>query len=319
MSILQEISRNKNITKPVIYGVAGTSLTDEEKYFFSKNGALGFIVFARNIQDKSQLKALTNSLREVMGGEVLILVDQEGGRVARMKEPHWKKYPAGQYFADLYQANPNQAREALFKNFQEIAQDLNEVGINVDCAPVLDILTDKTHKVIGDRAYGKNAEQVADLGRKVCEGLLSKKVYPVIKHIPGHGRGTSDSHLELPVVEVSLDELRKTDFIPFQKLNDQKFAMTAHILYTAIDKKNCTTVSPTAIKLIREEIGFKNILMSDDVSMKALKGTFAEKTKSILKAGCDLVLHCNGDMKEIQEINQALPNLDDKFWNRFLA
>ena len=317
--LLQKISQNKKVTKPVIYGVSSTSLTDEEKYFFAKNGALGFILFARNIEDKIQLKKLTDSLREVMDGEILVLVDQEGGRVARMKEPHWNKYPAGQYFADLYETNPEAAREALFKNFQEIGRDLNEVGINVDCAPVLDILTAKTHQVIGDRAYGKNAEQVADLGRKVCEGLLSQNVFPVIKHIPGHGRGTSDSHLELPIVNASLAELRATDFITFQKLRDQKFAMTAHILYTAIDKINCATNSPTAIKMIREEIGFENILMSDDISMKALKGSFSEKSKRILVAGCDLVLHCNGEMLEMAEINSALPNLDEKFWNRFLA
>jgi len=318
-SLLQKISQNKKVTKPVIYGVSSTSLTDEEKYFFAKNGALGFILFARNIEDKIQLKKLTDSLREVMDGEILVLVDQEGGRVARMKEPNWSKYPAGQYFADLYETNPEAAREALFKNFQEIGRDLNEVGINVDCAPVLDILTAKTHQVIGDRAYGKNAEQVADLGRKVCEGLLSQNVFPVIKHIPGHGRGTSDSHLELPIVNASLAELRATDFITFQKLRDQKFAMTAHILYTAIDKINCATNSPTAIKMIREEIGFENILMSDDISMKALKGSFSEKSKMILAAGCDLVLHCNGEMLEMAEINSALPNLDEKFWNRFLA
>lgn len=317
--MLQKISQNKKVTKPVIYGIASTSLTDEEKYFFTKNGALGFILFARNIENKVQLKKLTDSLREIMDGEILVLVDQEGGRVARMKEPHWKKYPTGQYFADLYATNPKEAREALFKNFQEIGRDLNEVGINVDCAPVLDILTEKTHQVIGDRAYGNNAEQVADLGRKVCEGLLSQNVFPVIKHIPGHGRGTSDSHLELPVVNASIEELRSTDFVTFQKLRDQKFAMTAHILYSAIDKINCATTSPTAIKLIREEIGFQNILMSDDVSMKALKGSFTEKSKAILAAGCDLVLHCNGKMEEMEEINSVLPNLNEKFWNRFLT
>ncbi len=316
-ALLTQIAHNKKIAKPVIYGVSGTSLTDEEKYFFSKSKPLGFIIFARNIEDKAQLSKLTSSMRELMDGEVLVLVDQEGGRVARLKEPHWKKYPAGKYFADLYQINKDQARTELFKNFQEIATDLQEVGINVDCAPVLDILTDKTHQVIGDRAYGCDAEQVADLGRKVCEGLLSKEVYPVIKHIPGHGCGTCDSHLELPSVDASLEELRASDFIPFQKLNDQKFAMTAHILYSEIDKINCATTSPTAIKLIREEIGFKNILMSDDISMKALKGSFFEKSQAILKAGCDLVLHCNGDMKEMIEIDSALPNLTDKFWENF--
>ncbi len=317
--MLTQIFQNKNASKPVIYGVAGTTLTDEEKFFFSKNGALGFIVFARNIENKIQLKKLTDSLREVMQGEVLILVDQEGGRVARLRAPQWKTYPAGQYFADLYQKNPAQAKEELFKNFQEIARELVEVGINVDCAPVLDILTEKTHQVIGDRAYGKDADQVAELGQKVCEGLLSQGVYPVIKHIPGHGRGTSDSHLELPIVDSTLEELRKTDFVTFQKLRDQKFAMTAHILFTAIDKNECATTSKTAIDLIRNELGFKNILMSDDVSMKALKGNFYEKSKSILNAGCDLVLHCNGNMQEMVEINSALPQLTDEFWERFTA
>ncbi len=317
MTLLQKISQNKNANKPVIYGISGTSLTDEEKYFFSKNGALGFIVFARNIQNREQLKNLTNSLKELMGGEVLILVDQEGGRVARLKEPEWKKYPAGQYFADLYQTDPEKAKNELFKNFQEIGKDLSEVGINVDCAPVLDILTEKTHQVIGDRTYGTDPNQVADLGRKVCEGLLSQNVYPIIKHIPGHGLGTSDSHLELPVVEASLDELKKADFIPFTKLRDQKFAMTAHILFNAIDKNCCATISPTAIKIIREEIGFKNILMSDDVSMKALQGSFFEKSKAILNAGCDIVLHCNGKMDEMIEINSALPFVSDEFLRRF--
>lgn len=319
MDLLKKISENKNANKPVIYGVSGRTLTDEEKYFFSKNGALGFIVFSRNIENKEQLQKLTQSMKELMGGEVLILVDQEGGRVARLKEPHWKKYPAGQYFSDLYQKNPAEAKEALFKNFQEIGKDLAEVGINVDCAPVLDISTAKTHQVIGDRAYGNNPTQVVELARKVCEGLLSQKIYPVIKHIPGHGRGAADSHLELPIVDATLDELRKTDFLPFKDLNDQKFAMTAHILYQALDKEFCATVSPKIIKLIREEIGFKNILMSDDISMKALGGSLFDRSESILKAGCDIVLHCNGKMEEMAEINSALPNLSESFLEKFVS
>lgn len=317
MFLLQKTAQNKKLIKPVIYGLAGTSLTDEEKKFFSQNGGVGFILFARNIVDKEQLKNLTASLRELMEGEVLILIDQEGGRVARMKPPHWNSYPTGEYFAELYEKDPELAKAELFHNFEKIAGDLVEVGINVDCAPVLDILTTKTHQVIGDRAYGTNAKQVAELGRKTCEGLLSKGVYPVIKHIPGHGRGTSDSHLELPQVDCSLEELRASDFQPFKDLADQKFAMTAHILYSAIDKNNCATVSKTAIDLIRNEIGFKNILMSDDVSMKALKGTFAQKSQAILEAGCDLVLHCNGNMDEMREINSVLPNLTEEFWIRF--
>jgi len=319
MSLLLEISKNKNIKKPVIYGIAGTSLSEEEKEFFKKSGPLGFIIFKRNIVDKEQLKNLTDSLRELMQGEILILIDQEGGRVARMQPPIWNKYPAGKYFSDLYKENPAQAKEEIYKNYQNIANDLVEVGINVNCAPILDILTSKTHDVIGDRAYGDNAKQVSELGKQVCEGLLSKNVYPVIKHIPGHGLGSCDSHKELPQVDEDLDYLRNNDFLPFKDLANQKFAMSAHILYSQIDKNNCATKSKAAIDLIRNEIGFKNILMSDDISMHALKGDFASRTKDILNAGCDLILHCNGDMKEMNEINTALPNLNDNFWDKLVS
>lgn len=318
MSFLAEIAKNDALCKPVIYGLAGTELSEEEKVFFSKNGCVGFILFARNIVDKVQLRALTDSLRELMGGEVLILIDQEGGRVARMAEPHWKCYPNGEFFARIYENDPELAKKAVFDNFVEIAVDLVEVGINVDCAPVLDLLFEETHEVIGDRAYGSKPVQVADLGRKVCEGLLSKGVYPVIKHIPGHGRAVCDSHLELPRVDVSLEELQKTDFAPFKALNDQKFAMTAHILYEALDVNNCATVSPKIIELIREEIGFKNILMSDDLSMQALKGNFGERTQAVLAAGCDLVLHCNGKMAEMLEINVALPEVSEELRLKFI-
>lgn len=311
MKLLQEIAQNKNICKPVIYGLSSTELSDEEKLFFAKSGALGFILFKRNISDKEQVKNLTNSIKELMGSDVLILIDQEGGRVSRMQPPIWNEYPSGNYFAKLYQEDKEASKIALFNNFQKIAGDLSEVGINVDCAPVLDISYPQTHSVIGDRAYGNNHQQVADLAIEVCNALLSKDVYPVIKHIPGHGRATCDSHLELPKVNCTLEELRATDFKSFIALNQQKFAMTAHILYDAIDSQNCATTSNKAIELIRNEIGFKNILMSDDISMKALKGSFGEKTTAILNAGCDLVLHCNGNMQEMLEINAALPNITD--------
>lgn len=317
--LLHEIAKNKNCAKPVIYGLSGTSLTDEEKYFFSKNGCVGFIIFARNIENKEQLKNLVSSLKNLMGSDILILIDQEGGRVARLKAPHFKCYPAGEFFASIYREDKQKALEAIYKNFQEIGQDLIELGINVDCAPVLDVLTPKTHQIIGDRAYGNDVLQITDLAKKVCSGLLSQKVYPVIKHIPGHGRAASDSHLELPIVDASLEDLRKTDFAVFKNFTEQKFAMTAHVLFTALDKNNCATISPTIIKLIREEIGFKNILMSDDLSMKALGGSFIDRTKSVLKAGCDLVLHCNGDMTEMQEINSALPFINDDLREKFIS
>jgi len=311
MTFLTKVKDNKNIKKPVIFGFLSTTLSEEEEKFFKEVGPIGFILFSRNIEDKAQLKSLTDSLRQTMGGEVLILIDQEGGRVARLKEPHWPKYPTGQYFSDLYDQDPKKAKEELFKNFQNIAVDLNEVGINVNCAPVLDVLSPKTHDVIGDRAYGDNPKKVSDLGQVVCDALLSKDVYPIIKHIPGHGLGACDSHLELPVVEECLDDLINCDFSPFKDLKDQKFAMTAHIKYSAIDSENCATMSKKAIDLIRNDIGFKNILMSDDLSMKALKGSFADRTKKTLESGCDLILHCNGDMGEMKEINSALPLIND--------
>jgi len=319
MTLLSQIAKNKNITKPVIYGISGTVLTDEEKYFFKNNSCIGFILFSRNIVDKKQLQELTTSLRELMEGEVLILIDQEGGRVARLRPPVWQEYKTGEYFANLYQLDKNKAFQEIFDNFIDLAKELFEVGINVNCAPVLDVLSAKTHDVIGNRAYGSNPQQVAQLGQKVCDALLSQNIYPVIKHIPGHGLGACDSHLELPIVNEDIDYLRNNDFIPFAELRNQKFAMTAHILYNAIDDKNCATQSKNAINLIRNEIGFKNILMSDDLSMKALGGSFADRTIKTLDAGCDLILHCNGDMKEMLEINSALPNLTDNFWERFVS
>jgi beta-N-acetylhexosaminidase len=312
-NLLNQIAHNKKIFKPVIYGFQGTELTDEEKIFFSKNSCIGFILFARNIVDKTQLKKLTNSLRQIMDGEVLILIDQEGGRVARLQPPIWSSYPSGKYFADLYHQNPELALQEIFNNFINIANDLNEAGINTNCAPILDILTSKTHAIIGDRAYGDNAKQVIELAKKVCEAQLSKNIFPVIKHIPGHGLGSSDSHLELPIVENSLEYLEANDFLPFRALNHHKFAMTAHILYSALDPDNCGTISPKVIDIIRNKIGFKNILMSDDLSMKALRGDFKNRTQKTLNAGCDLILHCNGDMSEMQEINSVLPIFDDNF------
>lgn len=318
-NFLAQIANNKKACKPVIYGIEGKQLNDQEKYFFSQNGCVGFILFARNIEDKKQLKSLTNSLKELMDGEVLILIDQEGGRVARMRPPEWNEYPSGKYFADLYQKSPSLALEEIFNNFAKIGMDLAEVGINVNCAPLLDILNQKTHQVIGDRALGDHHKQVSELAKNVCDGLLSQKIYPVIKHIPGHGRGACDSHLELPIVYESLDELRKTDFLPFQALSKQKFAMTAHILYSSIDPNNCATLSPKAIDLIRNEIGFQNILMSDDLSMKALKGSFTERANLTIKAGCDLVLHCNGDMEEMRQINDGIGSISEKLLEKFIG
>ncbi len=318
MNILQQISSNKLLKKPVIYGILGLELSDEEKYFFKENGCVGFILFARNIKDKIQLKKLTDSMRELMEGEILILIDQEGGRVARMTEPHWNVYPSGEFFADLYLQDQKRAKKMIYDNFAQIAFDLNEVGINVNCAPLLDLNFKETHRVIGDRAYGQNINQVCDLAQSVCDGLLSKEIYPVIKHIPGHGRATCDSHIELPRVDADIESLRSQDFEVFKRFTCQKFAMTAHILYSAIDNLRPATSSKEVVDLIRGEIGFKNILMTDDLSMKALKGSFFDRVKESLGAGCDLILHCNGNMEEMKEINSALPEVEDSLRDKFV-
>jgi len=310
--LLHNIAGNSKLFKPVIYGIQGTELTDEEKRFFTKNSCIGFILFSRNIVDKIQLSKLTRSLRELMDGEVLILIDQEGGRVARLKPPVWDSYPTAESFAEQYTTDPQLAKQNLFNNYAKIARDLMEVGINVNCAPVLDVLTTKTHEVIGNRAFGNNPQQVAILGKEVCDGLLSEGVYPVIKHIPGHGRGACDSHLELPIVDDDINKLQD-DFFPFKALNNQKFAMTAHILFKALDPNHCVTFSKSTIAMIRNDIGFQNILMTDDLSMKALAFDFATKTQLAIKAGCDLILHCNGNLDEMHQINSALPSLSDEF------
>lgn len=318
MSILSNITHNSNINKPVIYGCSSYSLSDEEKYFFSKSGAVGFILFSRNVKNKTQVKALTDSLKELMGGEVLILIDQEGGRVSRLKGDDWQKYPTGQYFADLYQKNQKEALDQCYKNYSAIAKDLVDIGINTNCAPLLDILTATTHSIIGDRAFGSEPQQVVNLAKKASEGLLDNNIYPVIKHIPGHGRAICDSHLDLPIVSSNLASMRNSDFIPFKELSYIKFAMTAHILYKAFNTNLPATICSNSIDLIRNEIGFKNILMTDDISMKALKGSVGDLSIKALQSGCDLILHCNGKMNEMQEIDSILPQFSDNLKEKFI-
>jgi len=288
--------------KPVIFGLKSLELNQEEINFFKKVMPVGFILFARNIKDKKQVKNLTDSLKEICGENIFILIDQEGGRVQRMTEPNWKKYPSGEYFANLYLEDPDLARKKCYENFTELTNDLKEVGINTNCTPILDINFKDTHEIIKSRAFGTNPEKIADLGKVIAKTHLDNGLFPIIKHIPGHGRSLADSHLELPVIDVSLEELQKTDFIPFKELSDIKFAMTAHILYSQIDDQNPATMSKKMIDIIRNDIGFKNIIMTDDLSMKALQGSFTEKTEKSLIAGCDLILHCNGDIKEMIEI-----------------
>jgi len=294
-----------------ILGCAGTTLTAEEVAFFRDVKPWGFILFKRNIADPEQVRALTAALRATVGrDDAPILIDQEGGRVARLQPPHWRVYPPGRAYGELVANDPLTAREITRLGSRLIAHDLRSIGINVDCVPVLDVPDPNGHEIIGDRAYGDTPEQVATLGRAAAEGLLAGGVLPIIKHIPGHGRALSDSHLELPVVKAKLLELEIRDFAPFRVLSDMPMAMTAHVVYTAVDRNRLATTSKKVIKkIIRESIGFDGLLMSDDLSMKALSGDFKQRAKDSLSAGCDVVLHCNGDMAEMKAVMSGVGRL----------
>ena len=304
--------------KAVIFGVSGLKLSDEEKIFFADVNPVGFILFARNCDNPEQVKKLTLELKELLGrDDVLILIDQEGGRVARLKPPHWRKSPSASYFADIADLSIGQAKKFVYANARLIAKELHELGINVNCAPLADVPVQDAHDIIGDRAYGDTPHQVSILAEAMARGLLEGGVLPVLKHIPGHGRARADSHEQLPTVIESLEELRKTDFVPFKALHYLPLGMTAHILYSAIDDKLPATLSPEVIKLIRQEIGFSGLLMSDDISMKALSGSLADLTQQTLAAGCDLVLHCNGKMQEMQEIANVISEISEESLQRF--
>ena len=281
-------------------GCAGPTLSDDERTFFRDADPLGFILFARNCETPDQIRALVRALRDAVGrADASVLIDQEGGRVARLKPPHWRAYPSAARMAAL--GAP--AEEAVFLSARLVADDLAALGITVDCLPVLDIPVAGADAVIGDRAYGSDPAAVARLGGAACKGLLAGGVLPVIKHIPGHGRATVDSHASLPTVRADRASLDATDFAPFRALAGMPWAMTAHIVYTAIDGAAPATLSPKVIgDVIRSSIGFDGVLVSDDLSMKALGGGFRERAAKALAAGCDLVLHCNGDRREMEAV-----------------
>ncbi|MGC2854074.1 beta-N-acetylhexosaminidase [Novispirillum sp. DQ9] len=294
-----------------ILGCAGPALSAEERRFFADADPFGFILFARNIESPDQLRALTASLRDTVGREAPILIDQEGGRVRRLRPPTWRDAPAMRPFGDLHAADPEAAARALRLNVLLMALELRGLGVDVDCAPVLDVPVAGAHDIIGDRAFSLDPAVVATLGRVVADAFLEGGVYPVIKHIPGHGRAMADSHFDLPVVDAPLDDLRARDFVPFKALGDAPFAMTAHIVYTALDAARPATTSPTVIDgIIRGELGFSGLLMTDDLSMKALTGRFEDRASASLEAGCDLVLHCNGDMAEMTAVMAGCRPLD---------
>lgn len=287
-----------------ILGCLGPVLTGEETAFFRDVRPWGFVLFKRNVESPGQVRALTAALRATVDDEhAPILIDQEGGRVQRLGPPHWRRYPPGRAYGDLATNDPLYRREMTRLGARLMAHDLSALGINVDCVPVLDVPVPGAHDIIGDRAYGETVAEVATLGRAAAEGLIAGGVLPILKHMPGHGRAMADSHENLPVVEASRAALEAVDFEPFRILSDMPMAMSAHVVYTAVDPRNPATTSRTAIRdVIRGSIGFDGLLMTDDLSMKALQGDFETRARSALAAGCDMVLHCNGKMDEMKPV-----------------
>jgi beta-N-acetylhexosaminidase len=302
-----------------IFGVSGQVLTKEERAFFRDVQPLGFILFARNIVEPDQVRRLVNDLRaSVEHAEAPLLIDQEGGRVQRLKPPHWRAASPAAKFGALAAQRAGDGRKAVFLNHQLIGAELAALGIDVDCAPLIDVQQPGAHDVIGDRAFSGDPEQVATLGRAAADGLMSAGITPVIKHIPGHGRSMVDSHHDLPRVTTSHAELSRIDFGPFKRLNDLPWGMTAHIVYEALDKDLPATLSAKVIsEIIRGEIGFDGLLLSDDLSMKALRGTLAELAQRSVAAGCDIALHCNGKMEEMVQVAAGAPPLSKAGLERY--
>jgi len=307
-----------NATKPAILGLAGIELLEEERTFFSEADPVGFIMFQRNCESPDQLKALCSSLRDCVGRkDAPILIDQEGGRVQRLREPMWREAPAVRVLGMLAEIDIDKGRRAAFLHARIIAQQLSEAGITVNCAPCLDLSIPGAHEIIGDRSYGSDPALVRTLGAEACRGFQSAGVTPVIKHLPGHGRAAVDSHHALPVIETELETLEGTDFAAFLDQPDDVWGMTGHLMIPAIDPDNCTTLSAKSIEVvIRNFIGFDGVLMSDDLSMKALSGTLGDRTAGALAAGCDIALHCNGNMGEMQEVVENCGSISEKSLER---
>lgn len=303
-----------------ICGLSGPYLSLGEADFLAAAKPAGIILFARNVENPEQVRRLIKEAREEAGSDILVMVDQEGGRVQRLTEPHWPRYPAALAFGRLRERDREWARAAARLCAQAMAHDLHVLGFNTACAPVLDAPVAGANDIIGDRAYGNSVAAVAELGGAVAEGLLAGGILPVMKHIPGHGRATADSHLALPVVHTPLEELQATDFAPFRALNALPVAMTAHVVFTAADAENPATISAKVIgETIRGFIGFNGLLMSDDLSMHALSGALEDRTCASLAAGCDLALHCNGKMEEMASVAMAAPHLEGEALKRFEA
>ena len=297
-----------------IIGLSGLELSDAERDFIRAERPWGFILFKRNIEAPDQVSKLVQELRSVGGdADAPVLIDQEGGRVQRLGPPHWPVYPPGAVFGALYDIDPRLGLSAARLSSRLIAADLIDLGVTVDCLPLADVPVEGSDAVIGNRAYGTEPGKVAAIARAVTEGLEQGGVLPVLKHIPGHGRATADSHFRLPTIDTAKSELERTDFAAFQPLADLPMAMTAHVVFSALDPVHPATTSATIIsEVIRGVIGFQGLLMSDDVSMNALAGSIAERTRAIVNAGCDVVLHCNGKLEEMREVARQTPELTGK-------
>lgn len=281
----------------ILGGIAGTGLTAAERDFFRAAAPWGFILFGRNVESPDQVRRLTGDLRDAVGRDAVITVDQEGGRVQRLRRPHWTDWPAP---LDQAAAGPR----AMWLRYRLIGQELREVGIDSNCAPTLDVAQAETHPFLRNRCLGTDPKTVALLGRAAADGMLAAGVLPVIKHLPGHGRAVADSHHALPIVVAAPEDLEAMDFAPFRALNDLPMGMTAHIRFTALDDRPATA-SAVMIRLIRDRIGFDGLLMTDDITMNALSGTAADRAAAAIAAGCDLVLHCNGTLASMEPVVAA--------------
>jgi beta-N-acetylhexosaminidase len=305
-------------TRAFITGVSGPELSAAERAFIGSERPWGFILFKRNIETPAQVSLLVRELRTALGDpDAPVLIDQEGGRVQRFGPPNWPVYPPGAVFGVLYDIDRALGLSAARLSARLIAADLLETGVTVDCLPLADLPVAGADAVIGNRAYGTEPHKVAAIARAVTEGLEQGGILPVLKHIPGHGRATADTHFRLPEVDTSKAELERTDFAAFQPLADLPMAMTAHVVFSALDPAHPATTSATIIEqVIRGVIGFQGLLMSDDVSMNALAGSIAERTRAIIAAGCDMVLHCNGKLDEMREVARETPELSGKALER---
>jgi beta-N-acetylhexosaminidase len=307
--------------KAFISGCAGRALSDVERRFFAAERPCGLILFARNCDTPEQIRSLVESFKDsVESDESLVLIDQEGGRVQRLRAPLWRTMPAARCYGRLYETDPEAAKRGAFASARLIAQELRDLGVTVNTLPVLDVPQQGAHEIIGDRAFSADPEVVIALGRAVMQGCLAGGVLPVIKHVPGHGRAKADSHLSLPKIDVPESELEATDFRPFRALRDAPLAMTAHVLLPAFDDRRPASTSPVIMgEVIRNRIGLIGLVMSDDLGMKALRGPFAERAHVVIEAGCDVALHCGGALAEMVEVAGAVPLLEGLAAERFSA